>query len=216
MQPYYDREGVTIYHGDCREILPSLPPLDVVLTDPVWPNAVAELAGSDDPWRLFADAARHFPRLARRAVIHLGCDSDPRFLAGLPPEMPLFRVCWLDYTVPNRKGRKLYGSDVAYVFGEPPKSRPGARVIPGYCRSDGTAGKNKLHPCARNVSHVKWLIRWFAAGVVLDPFCGIGTTLVAAKYGNWPAIGIEIEERYCEIAARRLDQSVLPFTTAPE
>lgn len=218
MKSYYCKDNVTLYHGDCREILPWLSPVDAVICDPVWPNAVKSLAGSDDPVGLFAEAAHYFPRLAKRAVIHLGCDSDPRFLLGMPKELPFFRVCWLDYAVPSRKGRLLYGSDVAYVFGKPIASKEGARVIPGrspsgqpdFKRPKSRKGKDftdgsPLHPCPRRLDHVRWLVKWFADGVVLDPFCGIGTTLVAAKMTGLPAVGIEIEEKYCERAAKRLD-----------
>lgn len=125
MRPYYAKHGVTLYHGDCREVLPSLGPVDAVIVDPVWPNAVGELAGSDRPAALFAEAAAHFPRLCKRLVVQLGCDSDPRFLLGVPAGMRFLRACWLDYTVPWAKGRTLYLSDVAYVFGSYPRSRPG-------------------------------------------------------------------------------------------
>jgi site-specific DNA-methyltransferase (adenine-specific) len=212
MKPYYEQDGQTIYHGDAREVLPQLAPgFDVVLTDPVWPNSVAVLAGADRPAELFAEAAAYFPRLAPRLVVHLGCDSDPRFLLGVPAALPFFRACHLDYTVPSYKGRLLYSSDVAYVFGEPPRSRPGARVLPGWCRGNGSYGQTPGHPCPRNLHHLRWLLKWFADGPILDPFAGIGTTLRAAKDLGLPAVGIEIEERYCEVAARRLSQGVLAF-----
>jgi DNA modification methylase len=67
------------------------------------------------------------------------------------------------------------------------------------------------HPCPKPVRWMRWVIGLASdpGDVILDPFMGSGTTLVAAKSDGRRAVGIEIEERYCEIAARRLDQQVL-------
>jgi len=73
------------------------------------------------------------------------------------------------------------------------------------------AGMRSVHPTQKPVVVMKWSIERVANGVILDPFMGSGTTLRAAKDLGRRAIGIEIEERYCEIAARRLAQEVLPF-----
>ena len=72
------------------------------------------------------------------------------------------------------------------------------------------------HPCPRPLNGMKYLVECFCppSGLVVDPFMGSGTTLVAAKDLGRRAIGIEIEERYCEIAAKRLAQEVLPLTEA--
>jgi site-specific DNA-methyltransferase (adenine-specific) len=210
MKPYYDDGQVQIFHADCRDVLPGLAPVDVVITDPVWPNADASLAGSDDPFGLFAAAAAHLPRIAQRAVVQMGCDSDPRMLDGIPDEMPFLRACWLEYVRPHYKGRILYTNDVAYVFGSAPAWKRGAGVIPGRFIQTDAAKRPPGHPCPRQYQHVRWLVRWFADGPVLDPFAGTGTTLRAAKDLGYPAIGIEIDERYVEIAVRRLEQAVLP------
>lgn len=66
-----------------------------------------------------------------------------------------------------------------------------------------------LHPTEKPVPLMRYLLRKFRATSVLDPFAGSGTTLVAARTLHVPSIGIEIDERYCEIAARRLAQRVL-------
>lgn len=221
MKPYYQHAGVTIYHGDCREILPQLDPVDVIITDPVWPNSLPALQGADRPLALFREAMVFAPRLTKRLVVHLGCQSDPRFLISVPTLFPFFRTCWLPYVFKNYVGRVLKTSDVAYAFGEAPKSRPGRHVIPGEktvnielesrnAQPTGKAGRG--HPCPRNLAHVEWLIKWFADGTVLDPFAGAGTALLAAKRANLPAVGIEIEEKYCEIAAKRLGQEVFDFS----
>ncbi len=200
-----DDGRVVLHCGDAREIVPQLGHFDCVITDPVWPNALPDLAGADDPQELFAVVAQHLPARAHRLVVHLGCDSDPRFLNAVPAEMPFLRVCWLEYVQPHYKGRLLYTSDVAYVFGKPPRSKPGAHVLPGRFIQTDAAKVPEGHPCPRQLQHVAWLLRWFAEGPVLDPFAGSGTTLVAAVRAGLPAVGIEIEERYCEVAARRLE-----------
>lgn len=225
MKPYYEEAGITIYHGDCRQIMPAISPVDVCLTDPVWPNSSPHLVGSERPYELFAEMASLLPRMTKRLVIHLGCDSDPRILAAVPVDFKFFRVCWLEYSCPTRKGRVLYSGDVAYAYGPPVKSRPKLRVISGrYMSTRSDTHRRKIekgkefgapvtgqHPCPRRLQHLRWLVSRFAEGTILDPFAGSGTTLVAAKINGLPAVGIEIEERYCEIAANRLRQSVLNF-----
>ena len=219
MRPYYEdsASGITIYHGDCRAILPELTAWQwqdaspvVLITDPVWPNASVPLAGSDNPYGLFRDMWEALVgRSVTRAAIQLGCDSDPRFLESVP--LVFFRVAWLELVRMGYKGRKGMTGDVGYLFGSPPKSKPGQHIIPGRCIDNSSDGKQADHPCPRKIAHVKWLVRWWSeeADTVLDPFVGSGTTLRAAKDLGRRAIGIEIEERYCEIAARRLDQGVL-------
>ena len=211
MKPYYSDGSCTIYHGDAREVLPQLQPVDAVVTDPVWPNAIAELAGSDRPVELFAETAAFFPTLAERAVIHMGCDSDPRFLAGMPPSMPFFRACHLEYACPHYKGRLLYTHDVAYVFGTPPRSRKGAHVMPGKVYATDSRDKVRGHPCSRAPQHVRWLAQWFGGASIIDPFMGAGTTLITALSLGVDAVGIEIEERFCELAALRLEKEMVPL-----
>jgi len=221
MKPYFQEDGITIYHGDCREVLPSLS-ADAVITDPVWPNSA--FPNISDPRKLLAEALALCD--VTRVVIHLGCNSDPRFLSAVPERWSFFRACWLEIACPNYLGRLLYTADVAYAFGEPPPSRPGAHVIPGRVvatRNDtGFArgnGRNKVateaaiaklpHPTPRKLQHLRWLVKWFAGSSVIDPFAGSGTSLVACKAQGVPCVGIEINERYCELAAKRLAQSVL-------
>lgn len=210
--PYYSRDGIEIFCGDARDILPQLElSADVVIIDPVWPNAVPTLAGADDPLGLFTEIAAHFPRLTSRVVVHLGCDSDPRFLTAVPVSLPFFRACWLEYVRPHYKGRLMYTNDVAYVFGQPPPVEVGARVMPGRMVQTDHRKRPAGHPCGRQLQHVKWLVRWYARGLVLDPMAGTGTTLLAAQQAGLPAVGIEISEAFCALAVDRLRQGVLPF-----
>ncbi|HEU4649489.1 MAG TPA: site-specific DNA-methyltransferase [Gemmatimonadales bacterium] len=210
MRPYYMHGGITIYHGDCRALLPGIN-ADAIVTDPVWPNAAVPLFGSDDPLGMFRAMWAKLPELPQRAAIQLGCDSDPRFLTAVPAALPFFRVAWLELVRMGYKGRLGMTGDVGYLFGAPPASRPGQHIIPGRFTDPDPRGQQSEHPCPRKLRHVAWLVRWWTepTDIVLDPFMGSGTTLLACKELGRKCIGIEVEERYCEIAARRLEQEVL-------
>lgn len=223
MKPYYDLDGVTIYHGDAREILPALTEhLDTCIVDPVWPNSV--FPGVEDPFDLFSDICKLLT--TKRLVVHLGCTSDPRFLAAVPECWPFLRTCWLRYSQPSYRGRVLIGSDVAYAYGEAPPARPGRHLLSGETNASrnhtkaqntnrGRGDSSEVdysalpHPAPRRYEHLTWLVNVFVDQGVIDPCMGSGTTLLAAKNMGVPAIGIEIEEKYCELAAERLRQGVL-------
>lgn len=221
MKPYFQEGGITIYHGDCREVFDGDPhffcgsPFSCI-TDPVWPNnSIPEFSGIDAP-ALLADVLRRL--FAVRLAIQLGVDSDPRAMLSAvdPVRWKFFRVAWLELVRVGYKGRLLMTGDVGYLFGEPPASRPGAHVIPGRFIDTDSKGRQADHPCPRKLAHVAWLVKWWSdpADTVLDPFAGSGTTLVAAKKLGRRAIGIEIEERYCEVAANRLRQGTLDLEEA--
>lgn len=199
-----------IIQGDCREVLKQMPDGNlVIITDPVWPNAHPDLKGFYRPFKLFKEAAKEFPRIARRVIIHLGCDSDPRFLAGIPPSLEFKRIINLRYARPSYHGRLLRDRDVAYVFGDLPQSRPGLRVMPGeFTHTKHNAFKPE-HPCPRQLSHVKWLVSKYTEedDIILDPFAGAGTTGVAAFLLNRKYIMIEIEKKFCEEAKRYLNRA---------
>jgi hypothetical protein len=211
-------DGQTIIHGDAREILPEIGGIDTIVTDPIWPNnSITEFADVD-PYELLTEVL--MVASAARLILHLGCDSDPRILYAVPSSLEFNRVCWLRFARPSYKGRLLNGSEVAYVFGPPvPASRfPGRQHLqPGESPTEGektctTAnGRFPGHPCPRRLQHVQWLCKYFACGPICDPFLGSGTTLMASKDLGMRGIGIERKEKYCEMAAKRLEQGVLAF-----
>lgn len=226
MTPYYEHAGITIYHGDAREIVPTLT-VDSIITDPVWPNCEHVFPGIDAQ-ELLSQTLIHAD--SKRVVIQLGCASDARFLSAVPSRWPFLRTCWLEYACPSYQGRVLNTGDVAYAFGEAVKFVKGRQVIPGrFLSSVGdkentrwnwdSAANRKLgkdvatmpHPTPRRLAHVRWLVNWFSdeGETVLDPFMGSGTTLRAAKDLGRKAIGIDVVERYCETAAKKLSQEVL-------
>lgn len=214
-----------VHCADCLQVLPRLPDgcFEAIITDPVWPNSSELLPGATDPFGLFARAAEHFPRLARTVIIHLGCGSDPRILSGMPASIPFFRIIWADYAVPSYQGRLLNSGDVIYVFGEPPSSRPGRRVLPGRIQdsrkpefprgvgrnrphgASSAAAEKMPHPAMRRLKHVRWLVDCYCdRGPVLDPFAGGGTTGVACVGAGIPFLGFEIEPRFADFANERI------------
>lgn len=227
MKAYYEHAGIVIYHGDARDF--DVLPGESIITDPVWPNSVFHDIA--DPQLLLAQVLEKTDATTKRVVIHLGCNSDPRFLQAVPSRFKFFRACWLEMACPNYIGRLLYTADVAYAFGEPPASRLGAHVIPGRVvatkNDKGFArgnGRNKVatteaiaalaHPCPRKPQHVRWLVKYFSGKSVCDPFMGTGTTAAACSELRIPYVGIERDESSCEIAVNRLSQEVMDFEVA--
>jgi 2-polyprenyl-3-methyl-5-hydroxy-6-metoxy-1,4-benzoquinol methylase len=101
-----------------------------------------------------------------------------------------------------------------WPFGEPIAFAPGRQVIPSISpkAQPGDRPANG-HPMSRALIHQEFIVNWCSDSeeTICDPFCGSGTTLHAAKNHGRKTIGIEIEEKYCEIAAKRLAQEVLTF-----
>ncbi len=208
MKPYYEQDGITIYHGDARELLPDLP-ADVCLTDPPWKMATQVVEGNLRAVELWTEVMAVL--VCRRLLVWLPCIADPREFLG-PVRLPYLRFVYLRRAIPGYYGRTLMDGEVIHVLGEHPPARKGRMVIPGglaitYQRND----RSPDHPAPRSDKAAEWLLSWWSdpGELILDPFVGSGTTLKAAKALGRPAVGIEIEERYCEIAARRLDQTVL-------
>ena len=196
MKPYYQDDAVTIYLGDCREILPQLEPVDLVLTDPPYGVGYAEWDS-----RLIEGWLDICLKLSPLVLVITGtthCEDYPR-------------ADWiLSWARPGSVQRANGGG---FSHWEPIKVY-GRNPFDVDCKvflADTRAG-DLGHPCPKPLSVMKWLIEGSKiSGIILDPFMGSGTTLRAAKDLGRKAIGIEIEEKYCEIAARRMSQEVLDF-----
>lgn len=200
----YLSDSSKLYLADCREVLPELGEVDAVITDPVWPNApLGMFKGIDDPVALLRETLEIVD--AKRIVIVLRYDSDPRFLRAVPDRWKFFRVQTLEYRIPGYNGRKLGGLEVAYSFGEPIPSADGQRVIPGIGPKVQKTESNG-HPAPRSVDHFRWLVHWWSnkGETILDPFMGSGTTGVAAIQQDRKFIGIESNLDYFVIAERRI------------
>ena len=208
--PYYRDDAVVIFNADCREIVPHIPKADLLLTDP--PYGIGKDGQSQS-------TGRHG---GRKAYDFLGWD-------GMRPERSLFDMLtaktgaqiiwggnyfadmlpahgkWLVWD----KGQRINQSDGELAY----TSMDGALRIYTLNRialmQDGAQ-----HPTQKPLALMKWCIG-LAGDVqtILDPFAGSGTTGRAAKDLGRKCVMIEREERYCEIAARRMAQGVLDFGT---
>jgi site-specific DNA-methyltransferase (adenine-specific) len=201
MNPYYADEFVTLYHGDCREITAWLD-ADVLITDPPYPNNAAWFTES-------ISAAREVLPLRsnwRHATVFWSELEQP------PMKMPLVAVHIWHRT--NVNGRP-YESAYAYAS-DAVKRRSQVIRHPAVFSGVGPGCREYLgHPTQKPLSLMRQLVDLTAAGSVADPFAGSGSTLAAAKYAGRSAIGVEREERYCEVAARRLCQDILDFGAVP-
>ena len=199
-KPYYQDKHATIYHGDAREVLPTLEPVDLVLTDPPYPNCAGHF---DDG----IPAARAALSLKLAPVMCIFWDEITR-----PPEPhPLVAIHIWHRSNTNRPDNY----EPIYIHVEDGKKKA-SRVLSYPVVYPGLTGCVEAtgHPTQKPEKLIKWLISEYGGSgdeTILDPFMGSGTTLRAAKDLGRRAIGIEIEERYCEIAARRLAQEVLPL-----
>lgn len=210
MNPYYERGGITIYHGDCREILPHVQ-ADVLVTDPPYGidyDGGASQKNSQSLGCIVGDSEPFDPEfmLGFRDVLTWGANNYARRL----PESGQFYV-W-DKVLKNDLGVRIAECEFAWhKLGTKP--RMFRHLWSGAYRAS-ESGVRSQHPTQKPVALMSWCISLVAEGVIADPFMGSGTTLRAAKDLGRKAIGIEIEERYCEIAAKRLSQEVLPFGPA--
>ncbi len=215
MKPYYDHKGITIYHGDCREVLPTLEPVDLVLTDP--PYGINLPTNFRSRGRGCLAQCQDYPPV-------YGDDKpfDPTFLLSLNVPTILWGANYYTKHLPDVSGWLVWdklrpdGIDQADAELAWTNCVKGVRVFRWLWHGCMRAGNDSLvHPTQKPEALMRWVLslKWVPAGIVFDPFMGGGTTLRAAKDLGRKAIGIEIEEKYCEIAARRLDQEVLDFPT---
>jgi site-specific DNA-methyltransferase (adenine-specific) len=218
VKPYYQDDAVTIYHGDCREILPDIE-ADVLVTDPPYGTAARLTRGRTAGRWKGATVANDHSVEARDSMLSMWV-ARPAIVFGSwkQPRPSGFRavLVW-------DKGNHVGSGDLAfpwkassweeiYVLGEGFTGSRTAGVLrfnaisPNFVKRD--------HPTEKPIRLMRELVSKCPKGTVLDPFMGSGTTLRAAKDLGRKAIGIELEERYCEIAAQRCAQDVLDLGAA--
>lgn len=211
MKPYYEDDFATLYHGDCREVLP-LDDGDCLVTDPPF-NVGKDYGTSDDA----------LPMAEYEAMIHALSTSGPERQAWITPtnRLAMFARILGDEARPvvirrGAQGPKRWGwfdqFDMALVLGKPREYVSnlwdGIRLKgEGYFFREHSYD----HPGYTPYPIMLRLVDLLAdeGAVVIEPFAGTGTTLVAAKQIGRRAIGVELDERYCEIAAKRLAQDTL-------
>jgi DNA modification methylase len=205
--PYYEEPGITIYHGDCRDILPHLEPMDLVLTDPPYGlgeklrSGITGMMGGcfnemvDSGWDVRPDK-QTFKLILEKARDYIiwGGNYFCEYLRG--------SQCFLVWDKMNGTN-PMADCELALTSLD-----GGARMFSLHHFSSGYG--NKLHPTQKPLPLIKWCLSFTPnAQAILDPFMGSGTTLRAAKDLGRKCIGIEIEEKYCAIAIERLRQGVL-------
>lgn len=226
IKPYYQDRSCTIYHGDCKEILGSLEsPINFIVTDP--PYGV-----TDNTWDVIVDEKDW---MKSKCVI---CTATEPYATRLIVNSPLkfkFDCVWVKNCVSNflnSNKMPMRRHERILVFGEyewhPIKIKrtieetsrlnKKQRMTMQYIAQDSVFEQNSIncrssdrtgHEAQKPVSLMSRLIENFTTGIIHDPFCGSGSTLLAAKNLGRRAIGIELEERWCEMAALKLSQEAL-------
>jgi len=218
-EPYYQDDQVTLYHGDCLE-MPEWLDADVLVTDPPYgigwqqgdyngsqrraPERVSSGIQNDSNTAARDGALRWWGR--QRAAVVFGS------FRAEPPDGVVQMLIWrkpADAGVVGSTTGYRTDTECIYLLG-PQVRRVASRssVLESRC---GMARYRSGHPHAKPTAILEQLIEWLPDGTVADPFAGSGSTLVAARNLGRKAIGVELEERYCEIIASRLAQGCLDF-----
>lgn len=211
MKPYYEQDGITIYHGDCREILPELPKVPLVLTDP--PYAIGAGRGE---WSATAAVAIGLHEAAKRvekggALLAFTTTSGRgiEFTQGaIAGKLPFNRL--LVWSKTDGRSRAVspwrWDSVAILAFGSAPDGRPNLSSV---FTTPANYHRETDHPAELPHGIADWLYAPFDCDV-LDPFMGSGRLLEPAIRAGHRAMGIELDERYCEFAAKRLGMSREP------
>lgn len=237
MKPYYEHAGVTIYHGDCLQVLSQFDKeyASVIMTDPPYSSGARQSAqmysrGSSvrgDRWfgtdnltahgfamltRLFATECYRVAAIGAHFFSFIDWRQWPVLAGTVEAAGWYVRAClvWdkLSYGMGN--GFRQQAEFCLHAS---------KGVADNFKRHDlGTVFRHKRvrdnkHPTMKPTALLEQLLSAVPDGLIIDPFMGSGSTLVAAKNAGRRAIGIEIEEHYCEIAARRLSQEVLDINS---
>lgn len=215
-KPYYQDSAVTIYHGDCRKIIPLLGHVDLVQTDPpylakdIGVNKRKAITGGLLSPKDYTKLCHTWFKLASKKTDRLIFSPGIKHLWEYPPAP--WTLCW------NKPGAVAYSAFGGYtawepllVYGKLPKGcRIGLDVLT-YTPVSFARGVEREHPCPKHLGMWSKLLSMVSlpGEIILDPFMGSGTTLLAAKENGRRAIGIETEIEWCDLAVRRLRQEIL-------
>ena len=191
MKPYYESKLGKLYHGDCLEIMPEIEPVDFVLTDPPYPNN-----------------ANHFNDGIRSARKFIENTETPIMTFWTEVEIPKNKNPLVAVHVWHRSNTNRPDNYEPIFYFNPDGIKKASRVLSYPVVCVGLTGCHEAtgHPTQKKVGLVAKLIDIGGIkGSVLDPFIGSGTTAVACERLNRRWIGIEISEKYCEIAANRIE-----------
>ena len=247
-KPYFEEDGIVIYNADCREVLPMLGAVDLVLTDPPYNvgysyDKCKDAMPEDEYFTWQLEVIKNCEELLKpnSSLFYL---HYPEFAArmfwAIPAVCDLSQIEWITWVYnAHTSGSVLRKASRVWLWMGKCNPFINFEALQGEYRNATDKRVTKLieqgrkpldydwwqveqvknvspektqHPCQVPIAMVKRLIQASCKkGIVLDPFMGSGTTLVAAKDLGIRAIGIEISEIYCEIAANRLRQGVLNF-----
>ena len=228
--PYYQDSAVTIYHGDCRDLLPRLGKVGLVLTDPPYGENTHQNAKTNTSRNRQGVRLVHFAPIdiEELRTIFSTCSTlcdrwliatmEWRHVAAMetaPPEglrFLRFGVWVKTNGMPQISGDRPAQGWEAIAYMHNSKGRP-------HWKGGGKSGnyvtkvEQGEHPTTKPQSILASVINLFSepGDIVLDPFMGGGSTLRAAKDMGRRAIGIEMDERWCEVGALRMAQEVLPL-----
>ena len=211
-EPYFQNDLVTLYHGDCLEVTEWLE-ADVLVTDPpygvAWKSGtmsnaivpVSEKINNDDT-----------PDVRDKSLELWG--ERPALIFGswkvARPANTRHRLIWhKKANIPGMRSHAWFSADEEiYVLGTGFIGKPEQNVLVTNDRRDGAYGEVARlgHPTPKPVGLMERLIAKCPDGVIADPFAGSGATLMAARNLGRKVIGVELEERYCELIANRLSQ----------
>ena len=228
MSIYYQDEQVTLYHGDCLDVLSEIEreSVDVVLTDPPffmpathyssrtqWQRSWGDTSILAAFWSQCLDAIVPTLRLTGHLVAFCDGSSYPVFYPETYRRFDALRSLVWD------KGRIGMGSpyrnqhELLIAARWASSHRTDQRGVADVFKYPPVSSGNRLHPVDKPVALLCDLLRPIApaSALVLDPFAGGGSTLMAARESGMKAVGIETEERYCEVIAKRLSQGAFDF-----
>ncbi|MEV7472251.1 site-specific DNA-methyltransferase [Pseudarthrobacter oxydans] len=216
MSLYYQDDFVTLYHGDCLTEHDEWTSADVLVTDPPYGIEWAHHGGGvgkKTKTVKHSGIQNDQNTAARDAVLRIFGDRPGIVFGAWAQQVPAAKqtLVWRKPADSGVIGSTTgYRRDVELIFltGNHPKRSASRSSV--FTTDSGMGSYLNGHPHAKPVPLMEELISW-TSGVIADPFAGSGTTLVAAKNLGQKVIGVELEEKYCELIAKRCAQEVFDF-----